>query len=301
MAAGHNVEIYLVMDPRVNSTSFVHHEAGTIIRSNTSKYTITGGPFYSLKETIGMFPSNITVVFDPFIPKDYPVDPLYVAMMNTKVHKAGKNQLEYSQERAKSHMRQWEALDRCWQLILARESEQLPTMALRLRDDVAVAEQFVPFVELMPPGIYTPSCESFNGLNDKGCIISGTKEVQKYFTQPLALMRHNFSEVMEYQKNRTINPFSLESVIYDTMALSNVQMYKWNYFPLRPISMLQAMDKEETKMCHVRDKHSLGCLDEELWKRIGENAESMKHGPHQEEMYVCVPALDLPRRLTKTS
>eukprot|EP00438_Fugacium_kawagutii_P001388 Skav209306 [mRNA] locus=scaffold994:249961:251184:+ [translate_table: standard] len=285
LKAGHNVEVYLVLDPRFDHTAFVHklHAPGETIAGN---YTITGGSFYSLSETVNIFPSNITVVFDAFIPKDYPVDSRYPKLMNGGSSRAK----VYSLKRSKSHMRQWEALDRCWQLILARDPGQVPKMAMRMRDDVAVAEEFVPFVESMPRGIYVPACESWGGLNDKLCIISGAGELQKYFTKPLAMMRHNFSEVMAFQRNRTRNPFNPECALYDTMAMSDVPIFKrGKFFPMRPISILQDIvnPKQKPKMCYVRAGASQGCFSKDLWKRIGlkpENTIAKK--------YICVPALD---------
>eukprot|EP00438_Fugacium_kawagutii_P027807 Skav220521 [mRNA] locus=scaffold6435:3307:4668:- [translate_table: standard] len=282
LAAGHNVEVYLVLDPRVDDTAFVHRAAGT----NIGEYTITEGSFYSLSETVDIFPSNITVVFDPFIPKDYPVDPRYAALMNQDLAARAGNPQEYCKKRSKSHMRQWEALDRCWQLILARDPEQPPNMAMRLRDDSAVMEEFVPPLESMPPGIYSASCEAWHGINDKGSIISGAEEVQKYFTQPLALMRHNFSKVLAFQSHRTKRAFNPESVLFNTMALSHVAIHNLTDFPILPVSMLQDTF-HEVKMCYLQSEHRLECCTVELWQHLGAQGQ---HVTANNDEYLCVPA-----------
>eukprot|EP00438_Fugacium_kawagutii_P003574 Skav222551 [mRNA] locus=scaffold2837:261314:262201:- [translate_table: standard] len=285
LAAGHNVEVYLVLDPRFDRTVSIHHEAGTAI---AGKYTITGGTFWSLKETVDSFPSNITVVFDPFIPKDYPMDPGYAKMMRQSRKKlaGGKQGMELSKQRSQSHMRQWEALDRCWQLILARDP-MLPNMAMRLRDDAAVAEDFVPFVESMPRGIYVPSCECFEGLNDKACIISGAQEVQKYFTKPLAIMRHEFAEVWAFHQSRTTREINPEGALYAQMVLSDVPIFKQDYFPVHPIALLQATGKKTIHMCYVRDRLKWMCFDNGLWERISRNAERVIVNKDT-EVYLCV-------------
>eukprot|EP00438_Fugacium_kawagutii_P035119 Skav218759 [mRNA] locus=scaffold1372:129655:131019:- [translate_table: standard] len=280
LAAGHNVEVDLVMDPRADHTAFIHRAAGT----NVGEYTITEGNFSSLQETVDVFPSNITVVFDPFIPKDYPVDRRYAMLMNEKAsRKAGKSPEEYGKERSKSHMRQWEALDRCWQLILARDPEP-PKMAMRLRDDSAVMEEFVPPLESMSPGIYAPSCESYHGMNDKGAIISGATEVQKYFTQPLALMRQNFSEVLAFQRSRTSNPFNPESVLFNSMAMSQVAIHNLTHFPILPISMLQASG-QAAKMCYLLNYHRIPCCRAQLWQQLDSQGQ---HVMANHEEYLCL-------------
>eukprot|EP00438_Fugacium_kawagutii_P007707 Skav222596 [mRNA] locus=scaffold1852:113510:114199:- [translate_table: standard] len=220
-------------------------------------------------------------------------------MLNQKLGKAWKRGLEYSKERSKSHMRQWEALNRCWQLIQQQDPE-LPKMAMRMRDDVAVAEEFQPFLE-RPRGMYVPSCESYNGLNDKACIISGVREVQKYFTQPLAMMRQNVSEVLAFHRNRTANPLNPESVLYATMNISGVPIFKQDYFPIKPITMLATKGKAEptVKMCHVQDPYNLECFAKDLWERIGTNAERIykdQHWKHYWEAYLCVPFRDDPKK-----
>eukprot|EP00438_Fugacium_kawagutii_P006397 Skav214730 [mRNA] locus=scaffold2250:510053:511237:+ [translate_table: standard] len=288
LRAGHNVEVYLVLDPRVEHTAYIHNGAGETVR----KYSITEGSFHSLKETVDRFPSNITVVFDPFIPKDYPMDPRYAKMMRRSRQKlaGGKRGMELNKHRSQSHMRQWEALDRCWQLILARDPVQVPQMAMRMRDDSAVAEEFVPFVESMPRGIYVPACESWGGANDKVCIISGAREVQKYFTKPLAMMLHNFSDVLDFHQHRTDWPINPESVLQDSMAMSDVPVFTQDYFPIKPVSMLQATanPQPKPKMCYLRASHTEKCFSNELWKRLSD--EIIVVSKH--DVWLCAPALD---------
>ena len=44
-------------------------------------FTISEGPYKSLKDTTDAFPAGISVVFDPFVAKDHPIDPRYALGM----------------------------------------------------------------------------------------------------------------------------------------------------------------------------------------------------------------------------
>ena len=44
-------------------------------------FTIIEGPFRSLDDTVNVFPPNVSVIFDPFIPRDYKIDPSYAEGM----------------------------------------------------------------------------------------------------------------------------------------------------------------------------------------------------------------------------
>ena len=40
------------------------------------------GPYQSLSDTVDAFPSGVSVVFDPFMAQDFPIDPRYAAGMS---------------------------------------------------------------------------------------------------------------------------------------------------------------------------------------------------------------------------
>eukprot|EP00913_Durusdinium_trenchii_P000398 g365.t1 len=137
MAGGARVEVFLVLDPR-NSTAYIHRRAGERI----GNFTIMEGPYQSLSDTVDAFPSGVSVVFDPFVAQDFSIDPRYVSGMAQERPEASQNQtaaLQGALERARSHMRQWQAMQRCWELM---NNLMLPDIAIRLRDDAAILETF---------------------------------------------------------------------------------------------------------------------------------------------------------------
>ncbi|CAK9113697.1 unnamed protein product, partial [Durusdinium trenchii] len=214
MAGGARVEVFLVLDPR-NSTAYIHRRAGERI----GNFTIMEGPYQSLSDTVDAFPSGVSVVFDPFVAQDFSIDPRYVSGMAQERPEASQNQtaaLQGALERARSHMRQWQAMQRCWELM---NNLMLPDIAIRLRDDAAILETF----ELPDSfGVHVPKCADYSGLNDKAAIVVGTGNMLGYFTMPLQFMRFAFDSLVDVQRQRTNAPLNPECVLLHSMMLAQV-------------------------------------------------------------------------------
>lgn len=286
LSAGHQVEVYLVMDPR-NDTNYIHRAAGS--HTAGGKYTILTGEFESLNETVALFPKNMTVIFDPFVPADYRFDPRY-AMMMEEISAWGPSlgtALTKAMERARSHGRQWEALRRCWRLAQIADPVP-PKAAIRLRDDVAVLQRFVPSLETMSRGVHVQNCEHYFGLNDKGAIVSGQGEVENYFTKPLELMLKNFTQLLSFQKSRCTRPLNPESVLFNSMVLSHVQPHYLENFPIRPGIKLQD-ENQQVNLCYSQGAHNTECFeDRELLEKTNGGIKIYKTSTTpQELLYIC--------------
>lgn len=288
LSAGHRVEVYLVIDPR-KDTNYIHRAAGS--HTGGGQYTILTGEFESLNETLELFPKNMTVIFDPFVPADYRFDPRY-AMMMEQISAWGKSlgtALWRAMQRARSHGRQWEALRRCWRLAQIADPVP-PKAAIRLRDDVAVLQRFVPSLETMSRGVHVQNCEHYFGLNDKGAIVAGQGQVENYFTKPLELMLKNFTQLLSFQKSRCTRPLNPESVLFNSMVLSNVQPHYLKNFPIRPGINLQ--DENQTvNLCYSQGAHNTECFeDRDLLENMKGGIKIYKTSTTpQELLYICEP------------
>ncbi|CAE7513566.1 unnamed protein product [Symbiodinium natans] len=182
------VIVALVLDPR-GTASYVHRGPGEVF----DDFVVVDGNFSSLQQAAEMFPGGMTLLGDPFIPRDYPVDERYVQDLYSQMPEKG---VEYANQRAKSHMRQWEALERCGQLLISPVNHANYT--LRLRDDSAVLEPFVPRLDLLEDrALYAPACSRFGGVNDKLALIRGRDTARDYFALSLDMVRHRFNEIHE--------------------------------------------------------------------------------------------------------
>ncbi|CAJ1433598.1 unnamed protein product [Effrenium voratum] len=213
--AGYRVQLFLVLDPR-NETTYIHRSAGEVYEN----HTLVDGPFERLEDTIPYLPSNIAVVFDPYVPVDYPTDPRYVDELVN--HADFENNTEAARARAKSHMRQWQVLDRCWQLI----EPYKPKVLLRMRDDTAVLEPYAP--PTLAEGIHVANCNSAGGLCDKFALAMGQDSMRRYLTLPLRLGRNHMEDLIAVQRSRTEERMNPEGVLYNSMSLGNVTVHLLN-------------------------------------------------------------------------
>jgi len=209
MESNFRVVVALVLDPRATA-SYIHRGPGELF----DDFVVVDGNFSSLQQAAEMFPSGITLLGDAFIPHDYPVDARYVEDLYSQLPEMG---FEYANHRAQSHMRQWEALERCGQLLISPVSHANYT--LRLRDDSAVLEPFVPRLDLLDEsGLYAPACGSFGGVNDKFALMVGRGTAQHYFALSLDMVRHRFDEIHQLMVSsvpRRCNPEHALKIMLD--------------------------------------------------------------------------------------
>ncbi|CAE7767524.1 unnamed protein product, partial [Symbiodinium pilosum] len=251
-----------VLDPR-DETSYVHRAAG----ETYGGFTIVAGNFTSLQQTVQMFPSGITLIGDAFIPKDFSVNELYIQDLHSQRPEMG---LEYAKSRAKSHMRQWEAFERCGQLLSGPVSHANYT--LRMRDDSAVMERFEPRMlqrELLDDGFYTPDCAGYGGINDKVALIKGRGAAQTYFSLLLDTMRNRFQEVHQRlmsENPRHCNPENALKVMLE-LGLMKITRLQPVALPIMPSKNLRRDGL--TNLCFFNgDEHYRQCMPEHFHERF---------------------------------
>eukprot|EP00438_Fugacium_kawagutii_P029007 Skav204721 [mRNA] locus=scaffold1549:158218:162144:+ [translate_table: standard] len=275
LQAGYRVEVYLVMDPRYDGTAYVHREPG----SSVGNYTISEGRFFSLNETVELFPKNTSVIFDPFIPKDFLIDPRYVLMMEAV---SNHSHDETPLENALSRARQWEALSRCFELFHVI-NQHPPEVAVRLRDDLSILDRFVPPFPTMEKGVHVQNCEHFGGLNDKGAMIKGPEAVRNYFTETLQLMRDRFSQVMSVQNARTTHPMNPESIMWNSLLLSNTAVHYSDNFPVAVRTVMED-SKKQRHLCY-KARQIDQCLSKSAGMHFKARASSITK--YSKENYAC--------------
>ncbi|CAE7883224.1 unnamed protein product, partial [Symbiodinium microadriaticum] len=166
--AGLNVRVAVVVDPAA-APVYVHTARGPGTRL-AKDVTMIDGPYGKLKEIESDLPASVSVIVEPFKPTLYQVDTRYVREL-------GKNNGD-AETRAKSHVKQWQSLHKCWDLIQDLD----PDYTLRLRDDDIVYDTWVP--SGTAPGLVVPKCASFGGVNDKGALAISAPVAKAYLTSP---------------------------------------------------------------------------------------------------------------------
>lgn len=182
--AGLNVRVAVVVDPAA-APVYVHTARGPGTRL-AKDVTMIDGPYGKLKEIERDFPASVSVIVEPFKPTLYQVDTRYVREL-------GKNNGD-AETRAKSHVKQWQSLHKCWDLIQDLD----PDYTLRLRDDDIVYDTWVP--SGTAPGLVVPKCASFGGVNDKGALAISAPVAKAYLTSPFEVGVFNFSAVYRLHK-----------------------------------------------------------------------------------------------------
>mmetsp|Transcript_29868 Transcript_29868/g.55975 ORF Transcript_29868/g.55975 Transcript_29868/m.55975 type:complete len:621 (-) Transcript_29868:307-2169(-) len=279
--AGYRVGVALVIDPR-EETNFIHRHAGLPY----GNFTVELGNFTNLQQAVDTLPHNITVIADAFIPHDYPVDDRYVWSMFSKQPEKG---IEYAQSRARSHMRQWEALDRCSELLL----HHFKAFSIRLRDDSAVLEPFVLPAELEEGSIYVPSCAPCGGLNDKFALAVGHDSALKYYTSPLAMMRSNFELIQESQRLRSREPLSPEAVLQNSLDLANISVKRFMpaELPIVPSKFLQAKNGSHYLCVPAQGENFVECYSDKIWHKLNSRGVQVLSSNHNFSRpdFLCEP------------
>ena len=143
------------------------------------------------------------------------VNSVYVSLLENYDRKPR----EYQERRALSHLRQFDAINRCWKMMKNRQSYDLYA---RLREDVVFFRSWSPpLVWLQRPGIHVPGCQSWHGLNDKAAFIAGSRSAQIYFEH---LWQRFASEDAQFFHEYDI--FNPETYLHATMDAASVPAYQ---------------------------------------------------------------------------
>jgi len=199
MKEGLRVVVLLVIDPR-NETHFVHKGGLDVVI----------GPYRDFGHLRGRIPAPASVIYDPFIPRDYQIVPGYLAQL--------RKQPGNPRMRAFSHMRQWEALSRCATILKDLD----PDVTIRLREDTYFLRNVQP--QLYEHGVYVQSCRPCGGYNDKAAIAVGADVAKKYLTAPLKLMRSNFSHLLRLHKAHAKTPMGPEAVLKTSLVSEKIKV-----------------------------------------------------------------------------
>ncbi|OLQ11291.1 hypothetical protein AK812_SmicGene4849 [Symbiodinium microadriaticum] len=260
MERNFRVVVALVLDPRATA-SYIHRGSG----EEFDDFVVVDGNFSSLQQAAEMFPSGITLLGDAFIPRDYPVDARYAEDLYSQSPEMG---FEYAGHRAQSHMRQWEALERCGQLLISPVSHANYT--LRLRDDSAILEPFVPRLDLLDEsGVYAPACSSFGGVNDKFALIVGRGIARHYFALSLDMVRHRFDEIHQLMVSsvpRRCNPEHALKIMFD-LSQTKIKTLEPDNVPVVPSKNLRRDGKTYQCIYTLNDDYN-DCIPERSRVRI---------------------------------
>eukprot|EP00928_Gymnodinium_smaydae_P061696 TRINITY_DN45726_c0_g1_i1.p1 TRINITY_DN45726_c0_g1~~TRINITY_DN45726_c0_g1_i1.p1 ORF type:complete len:649 (-),score=76.28 TRINITY_DN45726_c0_g1_i1:119-1990(-) len=197
------VNVALVIDAR-GDTLFVHSTPGS---SSSDGFQIQEtGKYKTFHDTIGLFSEQVGVIYDWFVPQDIEIDSRYERALDTSID---------SKTRARSHVRQWQAFHRCWD-VLENPRFSMDYM-VRVRDDLVLYSKFVPAGSI--PRVVTPACQKWFGLNDKFAFVVGRRAIQAYLQGPLDNMLHRVDDIFEMQRLRNGPRMNPESVLWNTAAL----------------------------------------------------------------------------------
>eukprot|EP00930_Biecheleria_cincta_P092382 TRINITY_DN8226_c0_g1_i1.p1 TRINITY_DN8226_c0_g1~~TRINITY_DN8226_c0_g1_i1.p1 ORF type:complete len:638 (+),score=99.13 TRINITY_DN8226_c0_g1_i1:115-2028(+) len=224
MKAGMEVRVALVMDPRAE-TVYVHRPLGTLFTQiletgANQSYKVVDGPFKNLWDAANAMPHGVSVIFDPFAPEGFQVDDRYLPYQMYDKHN---NYTEaYARTRVKSHTRQWQALDRCWDQLGQFGFEDMDYL-LRIRDDDYILNSFVPSGPAKR-GLRVPPCMTCHGMNDRLAMAVGSDAARLYLSSPLDKMRYHFGDVLATHRARTDETLNPESVQLDVALLNNLSV-----------------------------------------------------------------------------
>lgn len=252
--AGFTVLVALVLDVRSDS-KYINRPAGEL----HGNYTVTDGNFTTLQQAAEMFPKSIYLIGDPFLPHDYPPDERYVRGLYEAFPEKGQQR---AADRAKSHMRQWEALDRCAQLPWPDAK-----YTMRLRDDDAIMQPFVLPSMLEENTLYAPQCNPCYGLNDKFALAVGRGTADAYFRLPLQTVRSDFDRLQ--QELEPLLHRSPEQVLATVLSMHGiaVKLMDASGLPILPAKNMRKGSK--TYLCYYAGSEGYrDCMSEEITGRL---------------------------------
>eukprot|EP00931_Biecheleriopsis_adriatica_P071771 TRINITY_DN456_c0_g1_i1.p1 TRINITY_DN456_c0_g1~~TRINITY_DN456_c0_g1_i1.p1 ORF type:complete len:622 (+),score=69.31 TRINITY_DN456_c0_g1_i1:74-1939(+) len=243
--AGMKLSVALVLDPR-EDTTYVHRGEGQAFNSS---YFVTGGRFHSMHDISRSFMSGASVVFDPFVPSDdIVIDDRYLTGLVSR----SRNDVE-ARTRLKSHVRQWQTLSRCSDVfdMLGSAANNMDYM-LHIREDDFIMSKFVPSGNT--PGVVVPSCMANDGVNDKLMLAVGADSARACLTSPLTFMHERFEEMQNLQEARSSTAMNPESVIMNSLILSNVTIRKVQAKDLSFITCRYVTQEDEPEYLCLDDR-----------------------------------------------
>ncbi|CAE7189937.1 unnamed protein product [Symbiodinium sp. CCMP2456] len=257
---GMQVIVMVVLDPR-DSTHFVHRGGLDVVI----------GPYKSFDDFRGLIPGPASVIYDPFIPEDFPIIHGYLEELRKE---PGNPRM-----RAFSHMRQWEALSRCAEL----QKDHQPDMTLRLREDTYLLQSMHPDAE--KEGVYVPQCRPCGGVNDKAAFAVGADVAYRYLTTPLKLMRTDFDFIRKHHKAHSKGAMGPEAVLMESLFKAKIKS-----FPLPPESLPMAPARhakyeDQFYYCFYRSVQE--CIPEATLRQL--KAKSPRINGVANESVACTP------------
>lgn len=144
--------------------------------------------------------------------------------------------LSYISRRALSHMRQFDAMRRCWNMIQHKRYD----LYARLREDIVFFRRWSPPARWMQrPGIHVPGCQSWHGLNDKAAFIVGGNAARVYYK--VAWQKFTSNDTTFLQQH---NIFNSETFLHAIMDAANIPAYQHcqNDFPLSTAAAISVND-----------------------------------------------------------
>lgn len=157
------------------------------------------------------------------MPRDPVISKSYLLRLNDKSKQSNEKRLL----RAKSHVRQWYYMRRCYDTFRELESNlgHKFDAFVRLRDDNFLLGPLNPgsilkVTPISPRSIIISNCESWrkHGINDKGAIVS-RMAAHTYFAGPLDFYYLYPERVFKYQGAQTMSPETWINFVYNRYVI----------------------------------------------------------------------------------
>eukprot|EP00928_Gymnodinium_smaydae_P050077 TRINITY_DN3368_c0_g1_i1.p1 TRINITY_DN3368_c0_g1~~TRINITY_DN3368_c0_g1_i1.p1 ORF type:complete len:623 (-),score=55.37 TRINITY_DN3368_c0_g1_i1:152-2020(-) len=273
LKSGMSVHVALVLDSH-GRTEYVHEAPGEVFGDG---FRVKENPLYNtFQDTVGVFPKNVGLIYDWFVPRDIEVEGRYQLMPLHGVN---------GSTRVRSHARQWQLFDRCWRIL----EDGLFHMdhVVRVRDDLLLLSSFVPSGSL--PQVVVPSCQSFYGLNDKFSAVTGNQAIKAWLQGPLDNMLNRGDAVIE-KLHKPIDYGDAEIVLRATAFLAGLDVTKATSAQVSHVvtKTLHRGSKSHECFSHL----FLECMAPELISRISDfpGAFVVEGEGHNKQVFLtCLP------------
>lgn len=185
--------------------------------------------------------------------------------------------------------RQWQALERCFELFSALTDYPEVSYVFRLGDDLAILDRFVAnfWSTSMKEGVHVQNCEHTGGLSGTAAMVKGSESVRNYFTQPMQLVRDSsdsFSQVMSVQNPQTKHPMNPESLfMWKSLKLSDTEVHYTDTFPVVEGTVLQDA-KKQLHLCY-KSRQIENCLSRSVQTLLKDRSVAIVN--HSKEVYAC--------------
>lgn len=205
--AGWDIDVFIVLSESKRWTNDVpkHYRAFRETLDNLERV------FSTLLSTKNVIVDN----FEQVSEENSHVHPKYIDSFFDKPN-------QNSRQRATNHLRQWQTMQRCWQLMIYKRRGPYDMYARLREDSIFMFPWSPPFEWLKEDAVHVPACMAWlHGLNDKAAFVVGFEEAEKYFN---GLSRHHsyhFSKLTAMHK--VVNP---ESFLYASLLADNITVHQ---------------------------------------------------------------------------